>query len=92
MRDAAFEAIKAGNTAYIEALMTWNTTLLRLREAKSFRDLPASVRIAFGDPTAVVEQSFEMAAKSLELQRHLAQQWLKAWEAGVGHAEPPEHM
>ena len=80
LREQTLEALKTGNTAYVEAVRGWNDKLASLRELPAYAGLPLAVRAGLGDPAAVIEHNFAVAAAALELQRHAAQEWLKAWE------------
>lgn len=83
LRAAALETIKAGNAAYIDAVTAWNATLIKLREAPAYAELPLVVRAGLGDPAAILEQNYQLASHALELQRHAGAAWIRAWEQAV---------
>lgn len=80
VREQTLDALKAGSTAYIEAVRAWNERLASWRSNPTYLELPLAVRAGLGDPRAMIEQNFTVATHALELQRHAAQEWLTAME------------
>ncbi|HOF63616.1 MAG TPA: hypothetical protein PLL54_04870 [Dermatophilaceae bacterium] len=80
LRQQTLDALKAGSTAYIEAVRAWNERLASWRTNPAYLELPLAVRAGLGDPRAVIEHNFTLATQALELQRHAAQEWLSAME------------
>ena len=85
MQAQALDAIRTGQTATLEAVKNWNEAVAKFAPTPGSTftpvpgapDIPAPLKDAMGDPSAIVDLVYDFARQLLELNKQFVHQLLE---------------